>query len=101
MRKNALTIVAVALFFTTLNLQIGLGGQEVKDAAQKVDNRAQALKKFLEAQSYEKSGNFSAAVAASRRLQRSTPLERIESPLGRSTSRVAMSSRQRPRPAKH
>ena len=63
MRKNALTIVAVALFFTTVNAQIG-HGQEVKDAAQRVDNRAQALKKFLEAQGFEKTGNFSAAVAA-------------------------------------
>jgi tetratricopeptide (TPR) repeat protein len=32
--------------------------------AQRIDNRAQALKKFLEAQSLEKSGNYPAAVTA-------------------------------------
>src|SRR6185295_11846257 len=64
LRKNALTIVAVVLFLAAVNAQICRGGQEVKDAAQRVDNRAQALKKFLEAQGFEKNGNFSGAVAA-------------------------------------
>jgi tetratricopeptide (TPR) repeat protein len=41
-----------------------VAAQETKDAAQRVDNRAQALKKFLEAQGLEKAGNYPAAVAA-------------------------------------
>ena len=48
----------MGLLFVTVNAQIGRG-QETK-----ADNRAQALKKFLEAQSFEKNGNFSGAVAA-------------------------------------
>jgi len=63
LRKNVFTIVAVALLFVAVNAQIGRG-QEPREAVQRVDNRAQALKKFLEAQGFEKNGNFSAAVTA-------------------------------------
>ncbi len=67
MRKDFLT--AGAIIALTLIFAPGARGQEVKTAqetkpAQASDNRAQALKKYLEAQRLEQSGNFPGAVAA-------------------------------------
>ena len=67
MRKDFLT--AGAIIALTLILAPAARGQEVKTAqetkpVQASDNRAQALKKYLEAQRLEQSGNFPGAVAA-------------------------------------
>ena len=92
MRKDLLTVSAFIALALMLNLgksapaqtgegakpapaadskasSAGAAGQEVKTAqetkpAQKADNRAQALKKYLEAQRLEQSGNYPGAVAA-------------------------------------
>ena len=67
MRKDFLT--AGAIIALTLIFAPAASAQEVKTAqetkpAQASDNRAQALKKYLEAQRLEQSGNFPGAVAA-------------------------------------
>ena len=67
MRKDFLTVGAIIAL--TLIFAPAARGQEVKTAqetkpAQASDNRAQALKKYLEAQRLEQSGNFPGAVAA-------------------------------------
>ncbi|HEX5733705.1 MAG TPA: tetratricopeptide repeat protein [Blastocatellia bacterium] len=67
MRKDLLT--AGAIIALTLIFAPAARSQEVKTAqetkpAQASDNRAQALKKYLEAQRLEQSGNFPGAVAA-------------------------------------
>jgi tetratricopeptide (TPR) repeat protein len=64
LRRNMIAIFVVSLLFVTANQGLGRSVQEVKDASQRVDNRAQALRKFLEAQNLEKSGNYPGAVAA-------------------------------------
>ncbi|HJQ67445.1 MAG TPA: tetratricopeptide repeat protein [Blastocatellia bacterium] len=67
MRKDFLA--AGAIIALTFIFAVGASGQEIKTAqetkpAQSSDNRAQALKKYLEAQRLEESGNFPGAVAA-------------------------------------
>ncbi|HWC76519.1 MAG TPA: tetratricopeptide repeat protein [Blastocatellia bacterium] len=63
MRKNLKTLLTAALLLCLTTI-VGMASQEAKDAAQRIDNRAQAVRKFLEAQGFEKSGNYPAAVAA-------------------------------------
>src|ERR1043165_840479 len=74
--KNKLIVTSATLAFAlsampqhslkAQGLSLTRAAQQAAPAAQdnKSDNRAKALKKYLEAQNYEQAGNYSAAVAA-------------------------------------